>query len=486
MRDIKKRHLKFAREQAAKWILVDDKFGNAYCTKCQTNYILPKTKHLSKCECPNCHKEMTIQHKWRMRKGLRIIDWTVCAEAIDNHTLVLRYVLASSCGYEDLTIKERARLYIDENKVTPKYCCLSENDEWIEGKQPFFRTPSYMIPNAFFCMYANEYLPGYFNEINKLECFKYYPVEKVYSTKRIASQLLYLINTARISEKLEKVGLHDFIDESYNYYLNNDTIYKHNNRKTELVEMLKLNRSTFKLFKMKPGIRYLKFLQKNPNIDANNYSLMLNNIHICYWEDLFKLANNLNCTYSKIVNYIKKVGIEYAEYVHYVNNLKQLNYDLTDKSYLFPNNFRREDLRVSNELIDKINKENEAKHAKENMLIKQISDGLRKMPELQSFLDGSRGFLVYIPESNADFQKEGTALHNCIGTYTSRVANGNTLLFFIRKLDDPTAPFVAMEYANGQIIQRRYDHNINVTDENVIDFTEALAKTLREQHVLAA
>jgi hypothetical protein len=185
---------------------------------------------------------------------------------------------------------------------------------------------------------------------------------------------------------------------------------------------------------------------------------------------------------------------------------KQLKYDMTDKYYIMPKDFRKADLRASEELQkkrdeEKARRDHEAamKMQKQNDKIKAISDGLRKMPDLQKFLDGSRGFLVYVPENAEDLMTEGRIQHNCIGTYVDRVASNKTLLFFIRKLDCPDAPFVAMEYCNGDIIQCRYDHNIDVftgkdscgnqvmdIDNNLIDFTNSLAEILRKNKVMVA
>jgi hypothetical protein len=111
------------------------------------------------------------------------------------------------------------------------------------------------------------------------------------------------------------------------------------------------------------------------------------------------------------------------------------------------------------------------------------------MPDLQEFLGKSKGLLVYVPESARDLVTEGRLLHNCIGNYVDRVAEKKTLVFFVRKLDAPQAPFVAFEYANGEVLQCRYDNNRAVkgdTEEGakILNFVEAFAQKLRENHVL--
>ena len=111
------------------------------------------------------------------------------------------------------------------------------------------------------------------------------------------------------------------------------------------------------------------------------------------------------------------------------------------------------------------------------------------MEGLQEFLNGSNGLLVYVPESSEDLIAEGKSMNNCVGTYVDRIAEGKTFVFFVRRLDDPTAPFVDFEYCNGEVIQCRYDHNETATEDTeqgakIISFVDAFANKLRKNNVL--
>ena len=118
---------------------------------------------------------------------------------------------------------------------------------------------------------------------------------------------------------------------------------------------------------------------------------------------------------------------------------------------------------------------------KKDELIAKISKGLMELPEIKELCGNSRGLLVYVPESSKDLYEEGKALHNCLSTYVNRVANKNTLIFFVRQLQNPTAPFVAMEIAyDGTVIQVRYDHNKPVEDSNIIDFASKVAQIVKK------
>ena len=67
-----------------------------------------------------------------------------------------------------------------------------------------------------------------------------------------------------------------------------------------------------------------------------------------------------------------------------------------------------------------------------------------------------------------------------------RYAEGKTLIFFVRRIEDPTAPYIAMEYCHGRVVQCRYNYNKRVEDEKIIGFTNALAEALAKEKILVA
>ena len=61
-------------------------------------------------------------------------------------------------------------------------------------------------------------------------------------------------------------------------------------------------------------------------------------------------------------------------------------------------------------------------------------------------------YIIRLPKDSAEIIKEGNVQHICIGGYTSRHANGDTNLFFLRKKDNADAPFYAIEMGNSKRI----------------------------------
>lgn len=500
MKPITEAQKKYHKEHSAKYIFVTDKDGNAECSRCDSKFNIGHTKHLSDAVCPSCGKTLKIQHTWRMKKDLEIIRFMVIPKVLSSHQMVLRYLLAYSHGYEPIEVTEVAREYLDEYHYKPEYYTYTSTGyydpelkevkytpiQWTRGKGTYFRTDSYMCPNRFWCRTAYEYPRNFFKEINKLECFKYYPAETEYEFYSYPSQLLYLMRSARLNEQLYKAGLNRLAGDHRSYFCNNgDRCYSQNYKATSLIDRLKLNKQLFNLLREHESSYMLGFLQSHrKTLNINNFEMVECSIE--KYDRINNLSETTGVSFKKMFDYLNKHIKNSYEYSHYLWVLKEMEYNLHDTYYSMPKNFKKADKKLSDEYTAKLERERAEeervrlmKLEEKDVLIKKISDGIKSMPNLQEFLNGSKGFLVYVPESSKDLIDEGKQLHNCIGTYVDRIAQGKTLVFFLRQLDNPTAPFVAFEYYDGKVVQVRYDHNETVTDDNIIQFVNRFAETLK-------
>ena len=478
MKPITEAQKRFHARNSAKYLFIDNKNGDCTCSSCGEELHLGKTKHKSQFTCPKCKRNLIVQHTWRASKYLEVINWMVIPKAINDHVLCLRYVLAYQKGNAPMEVYEAARMFIDENHVDPE-CYCGRDKRWYRGKQPYFRHDCILNPNKFECYYAYEYDRNFIKEIDKLDCFKYYSSANDYSKKVIPSQLIYMIHAARINEKLSKIGITDVNVEHRHYFCtHHDRVLPLNHKERSLKKMLGLDQMKFNLLREFPSMNFMFWLQRTEDVNYEQMREANGNTYL--YEYVRKNMDRLGVSFGKLARYLEDKN--FADYTHYLYLLGELGYNVKDTYYSMPNDFRKADERVTKELEDKKRKIAEEK----DMLIKDISNGLRAMPDLKEFLEGSRGLLVYVPESNQELADEGRALHNCLGTYGERIAEGKTLVFFVRKLDNPTAPFVAFEYCNGEVVQCRYDHNEKVEDTEIINFVDAFSNVLRENKVLCA
>ena len=412
------------------------------------------------------------------------IDWTVVAHVIDENTLMLRYVVAHKYLREDLSIEERARLVLSENQkpiMFERWHSNNPNDEWKNTRCCYFRECShdrYWTRQWFCCRDTQKVAPGVIDDIKKLSDLKYLDVTQYLNQNSwicIEDTIKHLLGYGLFYEKLEKIGMGWLAEYNFKAY-ERDLIHI-NRKETSIFKMLGINRRDFNIINQCKDPKCIKTLQLNSNITEKELEYARSH----KWDgETIKNLRDTGVNTNKALSYIEKNKISAREWLHYVSNLKELEYQL-DNSYLFPRDFYREDRRVADEIVYKANALEHARRKEKDNKIKQLADAMRADKAFMEFFAGSEGLVVKVPESAEELYIEGKKLHNCLGTYVDRVAEGKSLIFFVRKIEEPDKPFIAMEYSNGKIIQCRYDYNEEVKEDKIINFVNLLADRLRER-----
>lgn len=490
VRPITKAQTEWCLKDTARYIWFTEKNAyNGHCERCGNDVTYDtKTRHNADITCPKCRAKLKVRHDWRMTQTYHT-DWRAIIKVLDESEVLIRYVLITTHNREK-TVKEVAREVLNFDTETRRELETTDWDgegSWrIGNKHKWFTEHSMNFQyRSLCCLQADPCKLGLVSELRKCNRFKYLenPLEYFSNNWYVTSEVRWLAEKAEVFEKLEKVGLKELAEQEFHrhmsWYGQYDAPFDYT--QTTLVGALRLTKTNYnRLFKYKT-LDALKLMQNHPSIKDEVLDFILENeISL----GMYDVVCDINAGHEiKMMKYIKENKLSAREYEHYVSLLKDLEYEL-DKSYLFPKNFRKADKRVSDEYVKNRDKIEAKKLQKQDGLIKAISEGLHKMPDLQEFLSGSNGLLVYVPESTKDLVKESKALHNCLHTYPERVAEGKTLIFFVRRLNDPTAPFIAFEYVNGDVVQCRYDNNVKVEDDKIIDFVEAFAERLRKNNVL--
>jgi hypothetical protein len=486
-------YMEKARGLSARYILFANKNRqNGYCEKCCKDVKFDTTKHREKVECPNCGIKLTVMHTWRKRKCENNVDWYVVGQTVDTNTMVLRYIKTEQNENYTKSVKECAREVYDykhgwKYKFSYTYNYADNTFGW-RLNDPYYFTEFLMGGyRRKLCCIGAESVNDIKSEVKKLDAVKYFDqIDDYYGIYVYARDNVKQLMNAPLYEKLEKVGLGDIARADYDAYWNP---MKYRRAQTSLTKMLNINKAQYKLVLKYGSLKALNFIREFKKMSLQTLDYILGGGRTYEFREFnqMKLSER---NIVKAIRYIDKNNINYWEYKHYVGLLQSLNYNLDD-AYLYPKDFRKADKRVSREYefmreAERKRQEEEYRKAQEKKetAIKQISEGLHKMPNLKEFLDGSNGLLVYVPESTKDLIEQGKLLHNCLSTYVDRVAEGKTLIFFVRRLNAPDAPFVAFEYVNGEVVQCRYDYNKAVDDDKIISFVDAFAKRLRENNVM--
>lgn len=463
----------------------DNKHG--VCENCLSDVEFEKTIHKETIKCPCCGKIMKVEHTWRKKGCDYNLDWFVQGKAISKDIFVLRYFEAYQYRTYSKRISEEAREIFDfktGKRFRVEYHYL--NKKWDKGNYHYVEHNMCWTTRKAWCLNGKHLQSDkqLIRETSKIGALKYYDYASKIGTYFLLSDDYFGLLSAPVYEKMEKVGFKDLVEQDFGRGQ-----IRWNPKATSLVKMLKLDKVRYKYFQENPTTVTLSFLQKYKNISEKEIKYVLENAG-CRSERYSELRRLKVRKTIKAMEYAKRLreksSILWVEYTDYLSNLKKLGYDMNDNSYLFPSDFCKEDHRVAEELVRRESELKAKKKAEKSAKIAAISEGLRKMDDLKDFLGGSNGLLVYVPEKAEELYEEGRLQHNCVGTYVDRIAEGKTMVFFIRKLNSPNEPFVTMEYCNGEVIQVRYDHNKTVDDTKIINFVDAFAERLRKNKVMVA
>ena len=139
---------------------------------------------------------------------------------------------------------------------------------------------------------------------------------------------------------------------------------------------------------------------------------------------------------DKTINYLISKNVSVNLYKDLIDALVYLKLDLTDTKNIYPNDFQYwHDFYTKQVTIDK--------NKNTDLMIKNQCEKYSKL--IQDF---SNDLVLLFPHNTNDFIEEGNALHHCVGRmgYNNKMANGETLIIFVRKKENVNKPFVTMEY----------------------------------------
>ena len=465
----------------AQFIFTKDKDGHCKCQSCGGEFIA-KTKHKHKAKCPVCGKKLTAHHEWRGTNGLDFVYWCVIPYVMDEDTVMLRYVMSFADKTNEMQAEEKARLVITnklKDNLTFEYDRYAE--EWVYSARRYFSCRNFYYGSRWYCLNADPYPVGFYTELRKLKGLKYFtglkklahPYTKNYYVNSIVWQIMIRCPGY---EKLYKVGLEDMCikDFSKNTYEKDALATRIDTSYNEVTKMLGLNKHTLTLLKQYKDIRALDMLKVLPNVTAEEFEMLYNS---GMDEKAFAyIASKTN--WRKAIKYIDKNNIVAEEYKFYLENLEKAGCPL-DKSYRYPKDFYAMDLKIAEEVSGDKGKYSAIKRAKQSNLIHRLSEAMRQSEKLREFFKGTNGLQVVLPDSVGELKREGRILHNCIGGYGQRIATGKTLVFFVREISKPNAPYVAVEYKDGRIIQIRANYNQSVKDANVLQFINNFTEKLQ-------
>lgn len=290
-------------------------------------------------------------------------------------------------------------------------------------------------------------------------CMKYSMADK-YGNHLLIEYLKLYCKHPNI-EYLLKSGYDPFKEKVSGYWGGQKSLHvspKINWKSNNLLKMLNLNRTEFFTLKGSEVYyeRYVMWREKFPKMKPEDILLVAK---VFGYESgtLHRFCDETGLKPQRIARYLNENNIPSRDYDDYLEQCRELNYDMHDTAISMPHDFQVMHERLS-ELI-KIKANDEARAAfKENY-------------PLRKKLEYSFGNLfIRQPKSMEEIAKEGSLLHHCVGGYAERHANGILHILFIRRADKPDVPYYTMELSvSGDIVQVRGLRNRDMTEE-VTDF----------------
>lgn len=197
-----------------------------------------------------------------------------------------------------------------------------------------------------------------------------------------------------------------------------------------------------------------------------NY-LIENDLLEDYFLSYVKDLNQLGFTNQEIYNYLQRADLYQA--IHpketlvlwrdYIRMAKEGNFPY-DK---FPNSLKK-----SHDLMAR-----EYKFVENEIMNGKFQEAMKKVLH---FEEKGEKYSIITPKSTSDIVREGKVLRHCVASYIRKVANGETVILFVRENEFPEAPFYTMEVRGNTITQVKGFCNKNIEEEDLREFLLNWAK----------
>ena len=180
--------------------------------------------------------------------------------------------------------------------------------------------------------------------------------------------------------------------------------------------------------------------QKVKHINADKY---LKPIRDLFKKDIYKY-----------IDYIEQKEISHRLYLDYLTACNYLELDMSENKNRLPHDFMHwHDVRIEEYKTVKAfrdEEERKAKAIKDAEEKKELYAKFSKVAEKYAKLSNENGaYMVILAQSPAELVNEGAILKHCVGRmgYDKKFANEKSLIFFVRTKDNPTEPYVTVEYS---------------------------------------
>ena len=446
--------------------------GHAYCTACRHEVRIAAAKHNTSGLCPRCKKKVTF--KCRGRRG-RIFDRETVQvlQKAEGNGLVLRIIkvyrsFADSDIPNHFEIWENARQFITlsssgQCSVDAYYYHYKAGYDltpWCNGYRPVFDRWKYNFTADMSGVLYQRNLSDTLKDTpwaySQLEAFS-----GIASFSGVATFLSAYIKRPKI-EHLIKMKLYCLVSGiiygGYSY----SALQAINFNGENMRAILGIDRSYFPLLREldpsidqlhlirqllqadhKPSTEQIKWFIANriSNADAAKGLLAHMSVHKLQRYVERQFAPDDEAVLSRVDYHSMNAVI--TDYHDYLCMCKELQYDLKNSFILFPRELKAAHDSVAKTLKDKRTAEQE----------KAIADSFDEWQKRYQYQ--SKELMMIPPHSAKEIVDEGAALHHCVRHYVKKVAEKESVILFVRSVDEPDKSLCTVEVKDGQVTQAR-------------------------------
>lgn len=164
------------------------------------------------------------------------------------------------------------------------------------------------------------------------------------------------------------------------------------------------------------------------------------------------------------------------DWLDYISWCAQLKYNMNDNYVLLPPDFKKAHDRVMKEYQDR---QDEMVRRRKIQMEKMIKAALKQAADVPAMMMRYKDLMIILPKDAEEIKQEGRVLHHCVGTYVERVARGETMILFVRRIEAPEEPYFTLEYRDKKVVQCRGKNNCAMNDK-VKAFVKAFEIKLSE------
>lgn len=475
----------------------------AYCTKCGHGFEIRKDglyhkkiaiwndtdeiSHNRTVRCPYCNKYLKCKSEGMGRKNLFAVQWSVLVQKYDEEVLA-RYFCHTKDFQGDFhnpEIKSFEKFRTVHSADRPRdfeWCRYKSTTEirWCNFKDRSYgycQPPEMDVPKSA-VLYNRNLLETVADTCMKYSAVDIY-VNNVAETVHVSDGSRYMgqggnvlakpwcidwyfnaYRKAPYLEQLLKVGFYKIAQA----VLKDRNCPEFKNGRT-VTETLGINRLQFRMLRQigNPSMRDVMILRYAGEIRKEDF-YMLRHVHDDGYDKMYEKYLDMRqyTTIYKLKKYLEKQKIIHErDYFDYARWLEEMGYDMRNEFNLYPKDFKKAHDEKSKEYTrfkDRQTREDEKR-------FKRLMGKLRKETKDVDALNlRTGGMFIRLPNELDELKKEGEMLHHCVGTYRDKVANGDTMIFFIRLEAEPDRPFFTLEW-KGRVIQCRGFRNCDMTPE---------------------